>query len=286
MELCNEYPEMLENIIEQGIKYLERYPKIETMVVGLSGGIDSTLTAAIAREICDRTNKHKLIGYSIPIETNKPSEILNARDAGNSFCHKFIEIKWLNIIYPIVKWIFFNKFKKSNDFNENVRFGNIKARLRMIYLYDRSSRYKGIVLSTDNLTEFNLGFWTLHGDVGDVGFIQQLWKTEVYGIAHFLFARYSKSIMKQSALIKAINAIPTDGLGITDSDFDQIGVSSYEEIDNLLIEYIKTGSKNKILEKHPVIRRHLTYDFKRKNPYSISRESIIPKPSPVILDLI
>lgn len=293
MKLCNNYEIMSENIVQRGIDYLEKYPNIKTMVIGLSGGIDSTLTATIAREICNRTCKHKLLGFSIPIESNKKSEVDIAEHAGKTFCHEFTEVKWIDRAYPLFKRIF---FKRLNG--ENVRFGNIKARFRMIYLYDKAHRHDGIVLSTDNLTEFNLGFWTLHGDVGDLGFIQQLWKTEVYGMAHYLCARYAKIVVDpkvihwekyafgKAALSKAIYATPTDGLGITNSDFDQIGVSSYEEVDKLLLEYIKSGSKDKLLEKHPVIQRHLKYSFKHVNPYNIPRESIIPKPKPVILDLI
>ncbi len=288
---------MYKNIIQQGINYLVRYPDIKSMVVGLSGGIDSALTAAIARDICDRTGKHQLIGISIPIESNKKSEIENARRAGKAFCHKFTEVKWINRVYPFFKWL---AFKKRPGTGQKVRFGNIKARFRMIYLYDRAHWHNGIVLSTDNLTEFNLAFWTLHGDVGDLGFIQQLWKTEVYGIAHYLCAQYDKVIGKicgtswdwieygdrQVALMKAARATPTDGLGITASDFDQIGVSSYKEADELLIKYIKGGSKDKLLEKHPVIERHLKYAFKRENPYNIPREFIIPKPKPMVLNLL
>lgn len=44
--------------------------------------------------------------------------------------------------------------------------GNIQARLRMIYLYNLASIHKGLVMSTDNQTEYQLGFWTIHGDVG------------------------------------------------------------------------------------------------------------------------
>lgn len=55
-----------------------------------------------------------------------------------------------------------------------------QARCRMMYLYDIASRHKGLVMSTDNQTEYQLGFWTIHGDVGDFDPIQDLWKTEVY----------------------------------------------------------------------------------------------------------
>lgn len=297
MDLCKDYAGMYKNIIQQGVNYLERYPDIKSMVVGLSGGIDSALSAAIARDICDRTDKHQLIGISIPIESNKKTEIERAKLAGKSFCHKFIEVKWINRVYPLFKWFV---FKRRPGTGQKIRFGNIKARFRMIYLYDRAHWHNGVVLSTDNLTEFNLGFWTLHGDVGDLGFIQQLWKTEVYGLANYLCAQYDKIIGdtcgtgwawteyadKQVALLKAISAVPTDGLGITRNDFSQIEVNDYKEADDLLIEYIKGGSKDKLLEKHPVIRRHLKYAFKHSNPYNISRELIIPKPKPMMLNLL
>lgn len=292
MELCKDYAGMYENIVQSGIDYLEKYPNIENMIVGLSGGIDSTVTAAIAREMCDRTDKHKLFGISIPIESNKKSEIEGARDAGKAFCHKFREVKWINFWYPLFRFIFYSWFRRKNDFYENLRFGNIKARFRMMYLYHMAHKYRAVVLSTDNLTEFNLGFWTLHGDVGDLGFIQQIWKTEVYGIANYLCAELDHYSLvpdtlimdKQWALVNAIKAIPTDGLGISPSDLHQIGAESYREVDDLLIGYIKGGSKDKLLEKHPVIKRHIKFAFKRDNPHNIPREFIIPKAPQQFLD--
>lgn len=58
--------------------------------------------------------------------------------------------------------------------------GNLQARCRMIHLYDLAGIHGGLVMSTDNQTEYQLGFWTIHGDVGDFDPIQDLWKTEVY----------------------------------------------------------------------------------------------------------
>ena len=66
--------------------------------------------------------------------------------------------------------------------------GNLQARCRMMYLYDIASRYKGLVMSTDNQTEYQLGFWTIHGDVGDFDPIQDLWafnhKHLIEGVFH------------------------------------------------------------------------------------------------------
>lgn len=128
--------------------------------------------------------------------------------------------------------------------------GNLQARCRMMYLYDIASRHKGLVMSTDNQTEYQLGFWTIHGDVGDFDPIQGLWKTEVYGLANWLVSYYrsnkgsyvpsdntaerDKRWDMEDALIKSIALTPTDGLGISNSDLEQIGARSYYDVDRVL----------------------------------------------------
>ncbi len=281
MELYHDYHNMSENVVQQCTNYLEKYPNIKTLVLGISGGIDSAVTAAIAREVCNRMSDCRLIGISIPIESNKRSERKIAKKVGKVFCDEFREVKYISILFRMFRLINRALIGKKGDINsieERIRLGNIKARLRMIYLYNKAFKNKGLVLSTDNLSEYNLGFWTLHGDVGDLGLIQGLWKTEVYGIARYLRDMYkncTRNKKASKALTLAIDAIPTDGLGITDSDFDQIGVDSYEEVDAILIRYITTGDVG--LEEHPVIKRHLGSSFKRNNPYNIPRENIIER---------
>ena len=102
----------------------------------------------------------------------------------------------------------------------------------MIYLYDIAQEHNGLVLSTDNWTELMLGFWTLHGDCGDYGMIQNLWKTEVYEMASTFVENLEEK--RSRALLDCIEAIPTDGLGISASDLDQIGAESYKEVDEIL----------------------------------------------------
>jgi len=87
-------------------------------------------------------------------------------------------------------------------------------------------------------------------------------------MSKFLANHYNThgEIEKMKALNDCINAIPTDGLGITDSDLDQLGAKSYYEVDEALIEYLK----NKNVLNSTVVNRHISSDFK-KNPYSITR---------------
>lgn len=108
--------------------------------------------------------------------------------------------------------------------------GNIKARLRMITLYHIAQLTGGIVISTDNLSEFWMGFWTLNGDVGDLAPIQHLWKgLEEYALAEAL------GVPRES-----IEAEPTDGLDIIPggTDRDQLGLP-YEDLDRVIIALLQ-----------------------------------------------
>lgn len=287
MELCTDYEAMFNNIVNQGVRYINKYPDIHSLVVGVSGGIDSTLTAAIAREICNRMGRG-LVCVSIPIETNTKDEVERARLTGEAFGDKFIEVKFIDRMYRFCKlmvelsWLSKHFFKTPT---ERIRQGNIKARLRMIYLYDRAHREDGIVLSTDNFSELMLNFFTLHGDVGDLGLIQNIWKTEVYGMAKWLTSEYYNTGIQAVALIKARLATPTDGLGITASDYDQLGVDSYLEVDSILMKEVQADEGFVMSEKHrahPVVQRCRKYAFKRNNPFNIARDLIVPRNARVI----
>jgi len=247
-----------------------RENNIKSLIIGISGGVDSALCCALASPVC-RNLDLPFIGRSITIETNTREEIERAKSIGRAFCSDFKLVDLTKAyleFYPSVMEDFNSAFE---NVEYKIRKGNIKARIRMIYLYDLANKHRGMVLSTDNRTEFLLGFWTLHGDVGDFGMIQNLWKTEVYMLARHI-ARNLKDEAAKAALISCIEAPPTDGLGITKTDLDQIKADTYYEVDKILISY---QNSDKSLENHPVIKRHLKTEFKRKNPYNIEREKIV-----------
>ncbi|MCP4605872.1 MAG: NAD(+) synthase [Proteobacteria bacterium] len=271
---CN-YEGMYINIVSETRKYLNENQNLKSLIVGISGGIDSALTCALASEITKGIRGVKLIGTSIPIETNTGEEISRAESIGLNFCCHF-ELRDLTETYQNLydNLVASSERKKSREEEEKIRKGNIKTRLRMIYLFDLAQRKKGMVLSTDNYTELLLGFWTLHGDVGNYGFLQYLWKTEVYGLASYLVQKYKteNETPKAEALQACIDAVPTDGLGITNSDFDQIEVTNYDVADLILIDYL---NEKDIDVDHPVIKRHIRSAFKRLDPQNISRDTIV-----------
>lgn len=291
---------------------------LKVMVLGISGGIDSTVVAAICHEVSKKTGI-PLIGRSLPIK-NKSDEFATSVHVGEAFCNEF-SVYRLERSYRAA---LFDACADAGDVNmansyhldeleempsrTPIANGNLQARCRMMYLYDIASRHKGLVMSTDNQTEYQLGFWTIHGDVGDFDPIQDLWKTEVYGLANYLLDHYKSKALEalrndykamSCAIYNSCKLVPTDGLGISNSDLEQIGAKSYDEVDDILSRYIpfkeyrqKHGEPlhphdemaesdcwSQLCARHgedvvnKVWSRHLASEFKRKKaPIYISRE--------------
>lgn len=277
----SDYETMESRIVELATRYVKS-AGVKSLVIGLSGGVDSTVVCALGRKVCDQLGT-KLIGVSLPTDFNKYSEKRNAVVTGEAFCDKFTIHDITDSAHKLIEDMtdrLRRTVAKDGVADEatlhdlKVRRGNAAARLRMIFLYDTAKANRGLVLSTDNFTELLLGFWTLHGDVGDFGMLQNLWKTEVYGLASHMYVDYiAKNYQyRAEALFQSSRAVPTDGLGVTESDMDQIGAKDYEEVDKILLGFLN-GDTTKL--SHKVIQRHLTTAFKRENPYNLRREDII-----------
>jgi|SRR5574344_720600 NAD+ synthase len=261
----NKWEHVTEVLRSELKNYLQKN-KLQSVVLGESGGVDSALTSALVAEVCNDLHI-PFIGRSIAIETNTPAEIERANAVGESFCSDFKFVD-LTLLYRQVV-MFMEEDYDSSDTSKayRLRMGNIKARLRMIYLYNLAQKYQGMVLSTDNYTEWMLGFWTLHGDVGDYDLLFGLWKTEVYELARYVLSTLKEESQKK-ALLACIDCAPTDGLGITSCDVEQFGAKNYDEVDAALQAYVNCG----LNEINPsVVARHQNSQFKRENPVFIKR---------------
>lgn len=273
MQNISNYRQVIDNISRELGRYLDEHPKLESLVLGLSGGIDSAATAALASRVCQEKGI-KLIGRSITISSNKPEEIARASGIGEHFTDDFRLVDLSDRLEAVAATAMEDYQEADrNSMAFKIRLGNVKARMRMLYLYDQASKNRGMVLSTDNYTELLLGFWTLHGDVGDFGMLQNLWKSEVYEIARQLAEALPDG--SADALKQCIDAVPTDGLGITDTDLEQIGGSSYEEVDHILKSIIEGQPLANSEVAQQVKMRHDNSSYKRENPYNIPRKLII-----------
>lgn len=289
-----DYKSVIATIREQLRKYIVDNG-LKSLIIGVSGGIDSLVCAVLAKAVCDEMGI-PLIGRSLPIKTNTKEEIDRALTTGELFCSDFYEQDLSGAFGKLIQYFPLEIDRANINFHERIRSGNIKARLRMMFLYDLANEHGGLVLSTDNLSEYYLGFWTLHGDHADYGMVQNLWKTEIFELAEYMYGQFIKPDEEEKIDIfrVTINAVPTDGLGVSTSDCDQFGVSTYDEVDKTLQEWLKikneSGNKRtEQLRKSSVVKMHERTHFKRNWPISISREILeacdAAKRALVIVDL-
>ena len=243
---------------------------LKSLVLGISGGIDSTLCVALAKPVCDELGV-KIVGRFIEIGSNKQDEIERGDMVGEVFCHDYDNVNLTGDFNILASGIDGREGTIGDDVADKIRLGNVKARMRMIYLYNLAQLNGGMVLSTDNYTELLLGFWTLHGDVGDYGMVQNLWKTEVYGLSKWIANDLGVGSEGYNAIIACVDATPTDGLGITSSYVEQLGAKNYDEVDHVLQRYLG-GDYD--YEQHKVVQRYKRTMFKRENPYNLPREVI------------
>ena len=286
------YEKTIKKIRENLKNYLIKN-NLKSLVIGVSGGADSALICALSYPVCKELGV-EMIGRFITIESNKPEEKERAENIGKHFCTNFRAINLTEEYIESMFWItsfegddVVISYESETEKDKKIRMGNVKARMRMIYLYDLAQKNKGLVLSTDNYTELMVGFWTLHGDVGDFGLIQELWKTEVYEMIEWL-SDNELSGKASDSLRCMLDAVATDGLGITSSDLDQLlpdwkeryttTREGYKEVDNILEDWLYGFDENhpaRLEESHPVISRHLRTQFKRDNPLNLKRYQIV-----------
>ena len=229
--------EVLKNRIVDWIKSYAESNGINSLVVGVSGGIDSAVTSTLAAET-------GLMTYCIGMPLHQKEEQESLSD---------IHLDWLGDTYWDTKT---EKFDLSNLFEvfrytmrgyskDDLALANSRSRLRMVTLYQVAQSVGGIVVGTGNKVEdYGIGFYTKYGDGGvDIAPIADLYKSEVWELGRHLGVNE-----------RIINAKPTDGLwedGRTDED--QIGVS-YAQLEEAM-EY-GTGPGLETLEHFSKQNRH------------------------------
>ena len=208
------------------LDYCKSMPKEpDSLVVGISGGIDSSVTSTI----CALTGK-KTIVLSMPIKQIKEQQDLSLKH------QEWLKGKFKNVeSHLVILDNVFKSFKSSlSEFDNEHGLANSRARLRMATLYQAAASNNGIVVGTGNKVEdFGVGFYTKYGDGGvDISPIADCTKTQVWEMGKNL-----------DILDEIIKAQPTDGLwddGRT--DVGQLGMS-YQELEKAMKDPNSDGYK-------------------------------------------
>lgn len=207
--------------VKKTAHYIENN-NLKGITLGISGGVDSAVVGIIglkALEKLEEENYQTGYDYMFLDCESDPYDYQRAKSLSEKFNFKlrYVDLNGWYKASPLLKEI-----AKGHP-REKISQGNIKCRLRMITLYNSASINDYICLDTDDLSEEWMGFWTRHGDEGDVKIIQHITKTEVYDLGEFLGV--PRLILESK---------PADGLKVTKSSLaeHQLG------LDYLYIDYI------------------------------------------------
>ncbi|MFH1642474.1 MAG: NAD+ synthase [Nanoarchaeota archaeon] len=227
------------NSLIKGIKDYFRKCGIKKAVIGVSGGIDSALSA---RLVSDAIGYKNITALLLP-EKAGTTNVIDSINLCKKLCVKYKLIEINNTI---------DHFKKSVSWAQNkASLVNLKSRIRAVILYNYANSHDALVIGTSNKTELELGYYTKYGDGAcDIEVIGSLYKTQVIALAKHL------DLPKE-----IINKTPSADLYPGQSDEKEIG-ETYANIDKMLTAKIKMSKKIKALidkNKHkgdiPIIKK-------------------------------
>ena len=207
------------------------------VIIGLSGGIDSALTAVIATDAIGQEN---VIGVGMPGPYSSEGSISDARELAKNLGIRF-EILKIGDIFEEYKSTLHDVFKGHK---EDVTEENIQSRIRGSLLMALSNKFGALVLSTGNKSEMGVGYCTLYGDMaGGLAVINDVPKTLVYRLSQYANSR--KPVIPQASLEKPPSAELRAGQKDTDS------LPAYEVLDAILEDYVEDSrSAEEISRSH------------------------------------
>ncbi len=245
----------IKSILEKNVDFIKKQLSetgFEKLIVGLSGGIDSAVTAALSVQAVGSENVY---GVMMPYKNSRQE----------SLDHALLVADKLNIQYQVIDITpmvdsYFDTYATDADY---LRRGNRMARERMCILYDLSAKYNALVAGTGNRTELMIGYCTQYGDSA-CAFepLGNLYKTEVKALAEYL--DLPKVIIDKN---------PTADLWEGQTDEEEMGIS-YNRLDEILYQLLdaKISADNlpklgyKFEEINKVISMIKKSEFKRKMP--------------------
>src|SRR5881398_2087396 len=224
-------PEELFAALSLGVRDYFRKCNFHSAVVGLSGGVDSAVTAVIA---VDALGAENVTGVSMPSPYSSRGSIDDARALARNLGIKFLDIPITDAFRD-----FKSQFKEIfKGLPENETEENMQPRLRAMTLMALSNKFGHLLLTTGNKSELAVGYCTIYGDMaGGLAVISDVPKTMVYELAHFINSEASRAGEGEIIPASTIEKAPSAELRPNQKDQDTL--PPYEVLDAILRLYVE-----------------------------------------------
>jgi NAD+ synthase (glutamine-hydrolysing) len=208
------------------------------IVIGLSGGIDSALTAALAVEALGADRVH---GVSMPSRFSSEGTRTDAQRLAESLGIDFRELPIERIVGAFEDVLTSSFESRERDLTEE----NLQARARGVLLMALSNKFGWLVVATGNKSELSVGYATLYGDMaGGFALLKDVFKTDVFRLARHLNERAGRELIPQSIIARAPSA------ELRDNQLDQDSLPPYPELDKVLEAYVELDrSREELLQE-------------------------------------
>src|SRR5438552_887655 len=226
-------PEQLFTALSLGVRDYFRKCNFHSAVIGLSGGVDSAVTAVIA---VDALGAENVTGVSMPSTYSSRGSIDDARALARNLGIKFFEIP-ITDAFRDFKAQFKEIFK---GLPENETEENMQPRLRAMTLMALSNKFGHLLLTTGNKSELAVGYCTLYGDMaGGLAVISDVPKTIVYELARWINSEYTSRGGRQSEIIPSSTIDKPPSAELKPNQKDQDTLPPYEILDQILQLYVE-----------------------------------------------
>jgi NAD+ synthase (glutamine-hydrolysing) len=219
--------EQMRLALEVGLKDYVEKNGFEEIVIGVSGGIDSALTAALAAETLGPKCVHCV---SMPSRYSSPETQNDARKLAENLASPFVELPIEPIVEgfeEVVREVFAGR---EQDLTEE----NLQARIRGTLLMALSNKFGWLVVATGNKSELSVGYSTLYGDMaGGFALLKDVYKTDVFRLARYLNERAEQEVIPGTIIERAPSA------ELRPNQLDEDSLPPYPELDRVLEEYVE-----------------------------------------------
>jgi NAD+ synthetase len=219
--------ESIYNALILGLRDYVRKCGFNSVVLGLSGGIDSALTAALA---VDALGKDKVVGVAMPSRFSSDHSVNDARDLAKNLGIAFHVIPIADVHEAYEKTL----AAPFKGLQPDVTEENLQARIRGALLMALSNKFNHLLLTTGNKSEIAVGYCTLYGDMcGGLAVISDVPKTTVWELSRWLNARHGRDVIPRSSIDKVPSA------ELRPNQTDQDSLPPYDVLDAILFRYVE-----------------------------------------------